>query len=134
MEAAYFSTGDGLQRLFSTFPNGRPGAGLVVLRLATGIRLLIGSPEIHGLPQAAVSVLHMAVIGAGVFLLAGLWTPFMGAIQAIFELWIAFSSHGDGGFHLVLAALGVSLIMLGPGAWSVDAQLFGRKRIEIRGR
>jgi hypothetical protein len=27
--------------------------------------------------------------------------------------------------------LGVTLAMLGPGAWSVDARLFGRKRIQI---
>jgi putative oxidoreductase len=27
--------------------------------------------------------------------------------------------------------LGAALAMLGPGAWSVDARLFGRKRIRI---
>jgi uncharacterized membrane protein YphA (DoxX/SURF4 family) len=30
---------------------------------------------------------------------------------------------------LVLAILGLSLAMIGPGAWSVDARLFGRKQI-----
>jgi hypothetical protein len=34
----------------------------------------------------------------------------------------------------LLAALGVSLVMPGPGAWSVDARLFGRKQIDIRSR
>jgi DNA-binding NarL/FixJ family response regulator len=33
--------------------------------------------------------------------------------------------------HLLVGALGVALAMLGPGAWSVDARLFGRKRIQI---
>jgi len=32
----------------------------------------------------------------------------------------------------MLAALGAALAMVGPGAWSIDARLFGRKRIDIR--
>jgi hypothetical protein len=31
----------------------------------------------------------------------------------------------------MLAALGAALAMVGPGAWSVDALLFGRKHIDI---
>jgi hypothetical protein len=31
----------------------------------------------------------------------------------------------------LLGILGISLAMLGPGAWSVDALLFGRKRITV---
>jgi len=78
--------------------------------------------------------IYFATIGVGILLLAGLWTPVAGASQAIIEVWIFFS-RGDGeNLHFLLAALGVSLVMLGPGAWSVDARLFGRKRIDIRGR
>jgi putative oxidoreductase len=124
-----------LQRLFSTFPSGWPGAGLLVLRTAAGIPLLIGgSPEIRAVPQSALSALHLLAIGAGIFLLAGLWTPLVGALLVVLELWWAFAPGGGDGLHILLAALGVSLIMLGPGACSVDARLFGRKRIEIRGR
>ena len=67
----------------------------------------------------------------GVFLLAGLWTPFAGVLLAAMELWAAFARGNNTSFHLLLAALGVSLMMLGPGAWSIDALLFGRKRIEL---
>ena len=124
-----------MQRLFSTFPSGWPGAGLLVLRLAAGIPLLLGGgSESRGVPEATLFVVHMAAIGAGIFLLVGLWTPFVGALQAMLELWIVLSRGAGDGIHLLLAALGVSLIMLGPGAWSIDAQLFGRKRIEIGGR
>jgi transcriptional regulator with PAS, ATPase and Fis domain len=56
-------------------------------------------------------------------LLAGLWTPVAGALQAIIEVWIFFSRGDGANWHLLLAALGVSLVMLGPGAWSVDAHL-----------
>jgi putative oxidoreductase len=30
---------------------------------------------------------------------------------------------------IVLVVLGLSLAMIGPGAWSIDARLFGRKQI-----
>jgi putative oxidoreductase len=33
-----------------------------------------------------------------------------------------------------LGALGAALALLGPGAWSVDARLFGWKRLDIRSR
>lgn len=124
-----------MQRLFSTFPDGWPGAGLLLLRLAAAIPLLIGaSPELHGLPHSTSSAVHLVAIGAGIFLFAGLWTPLAGALQAIIEIWTIFTPARDSGIHLLLAALGLGLVMLGPGAWSIDARLFGRKRIEIRNR
>jgi hypothetical protein len=54
------------------------------------------------------------------------------------ELWIAFSPPvvqvSDRWLHILLAILAASVAMLGPGAWSVDSRLFGRKRFEIDGR
>jgi uncharacterized membrane protein YphA (DoxX/SURF4 family) len=77
----------------------------------------------------------------GIFLLAGLWTPVMGGVVALDELWIALSlyspSREDTWIHVFLAVLAVSVAMLGPGSWSTDARLFGRKRFDIdrtRGR
>jgi putative oxidoreductase len=123
-----------VQRFFSAFPGGQPGAGLLVLRLAVAIPFLIGdSSELWGLPHGWLYV-RVIAFAIGGLLLAGLWTPVAAALQAIIELWVVFSRGGVPGTHLLLAALGVSLVMLGPGAWSVDARLFGRKRIDIRPR
>jgi putative oxidoreductase len=69
--------------------------------------------------------------GAGIFLLVGLWTPVTGALVAIAELWIAFSRPGDPWIRIMLATLGATLAMVGPGAWSIDARLFGRKHIDL---
>lgn len=57
----------------------------------------------------------------------GLWTPIAGTVIAIAQLWITFSHSGDPWDHICLAVLGGCLALLGPGAWSVDARLFGRK-------
>lgn len=124
-----------MQRLFSTFPNSRPGVGILALRLAAAIALMTGGvPELRGAPHSVVLPMQVLVIVVGIFLLVGFWTPFAGALQAIIELWIAASRASTPGIHLLLAVLGASLVMLGPGAWSIDARLFGRKRIDIPGR
>jgi putative oxidoreductase len=66
---------------------------------------------------------------AGVLLLAGLWTPLAGVLVAIVEAWIAFSAPKGAAFPAIIGILGASLAMIGPGAWSLDAWLFGRKHI-----
>jgi putative oxidoreductase len=116
------------------FPGGWPGAGLLVLRLAAAIPLLIEScSDSWEAPHYGLYARFIA-ISVGSLLLAGVWTPVAGALQAIIEAWIIFGRGGTPSMHLLLAALGVSLVMLGPGAWSADARLFGRKRIDIGSR
>ena len=74
---------------------------------------------------------HNIGAGTGILLLVGLWTPVMGTVVAIVEVWIVLSRPGDPWIPILLAALGATLAMLGPGAWSIDARLFGRKHIDI---
>jgi uncharacterized membrane protein YphA (DoxX/SURF4 family) len=68
--------------------------------------------------------------GAGILLLLGLWTPIGGVLVTIVELWFFLSRVGDPLIPLMLAILGATLAMIGPGAWSIDARLFGRKHID----
>jgi putative oxidoreductase len=120
-----------LQRLFSTFANGWPGRGLLLQRLLTAAVLFYSA--IAHLGQAiplASTVLQMIGAGAGILLLVGLWTPVVGTLVAVLEVWIASSVAGDLLVPVMLATLGATLAMIGPGAWSLDAWLFGRKRIE----
>ena len=124
-----------MQRLFSSFPDGWPGIGILLLRLGVGIPLVYdGITGVFATPRFIPFMQDLIVLGAGMLLLAGLWTPVSGTVVAITELWMAFSGAGPLRAVLLLAALGAALAMLGPGAWSVDACLFGRKRIHIPNR
>jgi putative oxidoreductase len=59
----------------------------------------------------------------------------MGTAVALDETWIAFSLYSrqreEAWMHIFVAILAVSVAMLGPGAWSIDARLFGRRRFDI---
>jgi putative oxidoreductase len=72
---------------------------------------------------------------AGLFILIGLWTPIAGMTIALSQLCLMFSRdfvYCDHSWNLTIqAGLGATLAMIGPGAWSVDAKLFGRKHIDI---
>jgi len=122
--------GASLQRLFSTFASGFPGIGLMLQRLVTAAALLCCLiTRLQGPAPAASVALQLIEAAAAILLLLGFWTPVAGAIVAGRELWIVFSGGGDIWLPLVLATLGATIAMIGPGAWSIDALLFGRKQI-----
>jgi uncharacterized membrane protein YphA (DoxX/SURF4 family) len=91
----------------------------------------------HGIAAALVTAAlpalaaHLVAACAAALLLVGFGTPVAGVLMAVAELSLAFSHSHDPWIHILLGALGAALAMLGPGAWSVDARLFGRKRIQI---
>lgn len=66
-------------------------------------------------------------------ILGGLWTPAAAACQAIVQLGIGLGGIVFDPTPLVFAANSASLLLLGPGAWSIDARLYGRKRIDLGG-
>ena len=126
----YAADGCTLQRLFTTFADGWPGLGLFIQRLFTSIVLLQhGMPLLKETYSVALAVPEMMGAISGLFILAGLWTPIAGALVAAVELWIALAGGDSIWMPIMLAVLGGTLAMIGPGAWSIDARLFGRKRV-----
>jgi hypothetical protein len=105
------------------------------MRLVAGITLIGRAVTILRVePPTEPTALCVLVTATGMLLLAGLWTPVSGALVAVFEVWDTFWQPGDPWAKMLLGTLGLALALLGPGAWSVDARLFGWKRIDIRAR
>jgi putative oxidoreductase len=119
----------GVQRLFSTFPNSWPGAGLLILRLAAGSCLVEVGTIPGDLGDSAALLLRCASLVVAILLLVGLTTPFAGVCDAAIQVGIMILDKRYGSSSMAAAALGLALAMLGPGAWSLDARVFGRKRI-----
>jgi putative oxidoreductase len=114
------------------FPSGWPGRGLLLLRIASAVILIHdGIAGLMGAPQRESLTVEVIAASAGIFLLVGLWTPIAGTVVAVTELWIAVSGTDHLRGTIMLATTGVVMAVLGPGARSVDALLFGRKRLDI---
>jgi putative oxidoreductase len=105
------------------------------MRLVVGISLIDrGVMGLSSHPSILLSVLSVLSTGAGLLLLAGLWTPVVGTLVAGIQVWKIFFLPGNLSIYVLLGTLGAALAMLGPGAWSIDAHLFGWKRIDLRDR
>lgn len=131
-----------LQRLFSTFPSGRPGVGLLLLRIALG-----GTAVAFGIVELAVRtgrtplvwVVACLLLASGAGLIIGFLTPLASLLTGLCVLAIALSwlpGPSFGSFCvtlvvLVLVITAIGLALLGPGAFSLDGHLFGRREIVI---
>lgn len=118
-----------MQRLFSTFAGGWPGVGLLVQRFLIGAVLLRSALlQANVTPHFATIVLLLI---SSLFLLIGLATPYIGILVAGTQIWLALARAADPWAAIILSGLALSLAMIGPGAWSLDARFFGRKHVEI---
>lgn len=116
------------------------GVGLLLLRTAIGLvtawqgAALIAAADSAWLPSSAGLT---AIVAAGA-LIVGLLTPFAAALVAIGAAMSASRAAAPGMVthdalaHGLVFIDALSLMLLGPGAFSLDARLFGRREIHIR--
>ena len=124
-----------MRRLYSTFAGGWPGIGLLLMRLIGGSALVVrAGSTLWSNPPTHTTLTSAFLAGSGILLIPGLWTPIAGTLVALLALGQVLTRAGDLWSPLLLATIGGGLAMLGPGLWSVDARLFGWKRIEAPAR
>jgi hypothetical protein len=120
-----------MRRLYSGFAGSWPGAGLLLLRLVFGSVVLVGAgSKVWSAAPLQTTLTSASLAGSGLLLIAGLWTPLAGTAVAAIEILQVLTMAEDPLVCLMAGTVGGALAMLGPGRWSVDAQLFGWKRIE----
>ena len=129
-----------MQRFFSSYPEGLPGIGLLLLRFAVAYTsFMLGSTVIPLLSAPFLVVAtHLAGWLALLSIVPGLLAP-VGCVSLLIELLSLVAlcpALRSGTFEskLILLDLGAMLVTLatsGPGAFSVDARLFGRREIII---
>lgn len=131
-----------MQKLFSAFPDSWPGFGLVILRViiafggfVQGICILTAPAGV----QLTLKIVCLVSMCVSLVLVLGLLTPIVGAIATASYFIISFEIYvlTGPGRHVYaltamqLGAMSLTLVLLGPGAYSLDARLFGRREIII---
>ena len=120
--------------MFSTFPGGSPGFGLLILRVALGLTTLFEGVEF--LSETAVSpalnwILGFLLLTAVVFLLAGFLTPPLALTALAVGAASLVGAREAAAFEVYAVILAAAIALLGPGAFSLDARIFGRREIVI---
>ena len=120
-----------MTRFSSIFPGGAPGAALLLMRIATAATLLLA--VVYCLRPDAWQGVPAILLAAG--LLAGICTRLVGGLSVIVLGILAARTGGAAGAFLVLHGVqALALALLGAGAYSVDARLFGRRVIRLEDR
>ena len=125
-----------MQRLFSSFAGGLPGIGLLLMRSTLGI---VGVSEAVSLfkhdGRMAFDAAAIVCGAAAALLVLGCLTPVAGASLGLSTaaLWLAgdIASSPQGTIALFLFGNSVAIALVGPGAYSIDARLFGRREIVL---
>jgi uncharacterized membrane protein YphA (DoxX/SURF4 family) len=131
-----------LQRLFSAFPGGLPGVGLLLLRAVIGmIAAAAGGFGLadNGNSTVATWIADALTLASGIALLVGLLTPLASLLVALDVIgtklsW--FRAPSGSMFEatmttVLIVSVAAAIVLLGPGALSADARFFGRREIII---
>jgi hypothetical protein len=110
------------------FPAGAAGCGLVLLRLCAAGMLVHNSTA-----GAIVSIAKWEIAGVVVIAAAfclGAFTPITCSVSALMQVFMLLSPHAPSRLPLVFAlCVTAALFFLGPGAFSIDSHLYGRRLI-----
>lgn len=101
------------------------------MRVVVGSALIMrAGATLSNIPAPATTLVFLCLAVSGLLLIPGLWTPIAGSLVALIEIYRVITQPGDRWEHLLMGTIAGALAMLGPGMWSVDARVFGWKRVE----
>ena len=112
------------------FPQGGPGVALLLLRISVVSFLIVIAVNYNG-PYHRLVFAAVSLISIG--LLIGLLIPFLCAIAVAFVIGdMLIHAHANPVICVIAIANTVALALLGPGAYSLDSKLFGRRVTVVR--
>jgi hypothetical protein len=115
-----------LQRLFTMFPSGWPGVALLLVRVAVGlVTILVVCRPLPAAPTWSFVVALAIALGLSL----GIFTPFVAVACLLVQFACWAIVGGDLLLRLVALLVTIALVLLGPGAYSIDARWFGRQLV-----
>jgi hypothetical protein len=110
------------------FPAGAPGVALLMLRFSLAVAIFDTGAGCLKSPLSLLLCLALAVLS--LLLSIGVLTPIVSVLACLFEFASLFLfAHTDGRYMVLTSVNAAAIALLGPGAYSLDARLFGRRVI-----
>jgi hypothetical protein len=116
-----------MKHIFFAFPGGLAGAALLLLRVSVAL-LLVTIPAESSSKSLSALFCYLVAITIGLGFCARIAAAVAVAICAIL-LWPPGPDYVAPFFIHILDA--VALALIGPGAFSIDARLFGRRTVHL---
>jgi hypothetical protein len=121
-----------MQRLFSMFPQGGPGIALLLLRVSVAGITVFRLWTHYGALGPYWVLLGVVVLALA--LCVGVLTPIVSVLICLVAVLSIVQGHSDVLVDVSTILNGLALALLGPGAYAVDAWLYGRRVVVVPAR
>jgi hypothetical protein len=123
-----------MTRFLSRYPDGVAGIALVLLRLGCAWIAFLVIPRLAW-PQFSPNASTVVSAAFAFALVLGFGTRIVAFVSAIAAIAAAFMTGSDVALTMMARACGCAALgLLGPGAYSIDANVFGRRVIRLEPR